>query len=146
VDPQLILTIDDIANVFFFMDLFFNFLTAVKVDGVYISRRRDIAMHYMQSWFLVDLVSTVPIDQWFGNNLSGEASFNKLLRLLRVFKLFRVFRAARIMRRVEQILKFNPAIKRLGKLLSMVSYHHEVCSFYFFAFLSNSPCHVTISI
>jgi hypothetical protein len=58
---------------------------------------------------------------------------------MRIFKLFRVFRAARILRRMEQLLKFNLAIKRLGKLFMILlfTWHMIACIYWYIAALEN---------
>jgi hypothetical protein len=85
-----------------------NFRTAFQdKNGMWVSSTRKIACNYLQSWFLVDFLSTFPISAVYsfakngGNNLpttgastssGGTARANKLIRLVRLVKLGRLLR------------------------------------------------------
>ena len=52
-----------IVDAFFVMDIFVNFNTAVVVNELeLITDRKKIAIHYIKSWFLIDLLSVIPFD------------------------------------------------------------------------------------
>ncbi len=92
------------------VDIILNFCTAIKVDGLIVNKRRDIAFAYFKFWFFIDIIASFPSDALFGASTIQDCNqaalkLNKMLRLLRVFKLFRVFRIARIMKRLEEFTK-----------------------------------------
>ena len=85
--------LDMIFNIVFVLDIVLNFRTAVKLDGVLIEDPRKIRNAYLKSWFLIDFLSTIPIDLIFvlGNNEevgTEAAQINKLLRLLRILNYY----------------------------------------------------------
>ena len=79
--------LDMFFNAIFIIDIVLNFRTAVKLEGVLIEDPVKIRNAYLKSWFLIDFLSTVPVDLIFvvGNNdeVGREAAqINKMLRLL----------------------------------------------------------------
>ena len=117
--------LDMIFNIVFVLDIVLNFRTAVKLDGVLIEDPRKIRNAYLKSWFLIDFLSTIPIDLIFviGNNEevgTEAAQINKLLRLLRIFKLLRMMKLTRILARIERYAKIDPSLIRLLKLVGIL--------------------------
>ncbi len=56
------ITLENIWNAFFALDIFLNFVTTYEDDlNQEITSLPKIAMNYLQGWFFVDLISTVPI-------------------------------------------------------------------------------------
>lgn len=100
---------------FFMMDLVLNFFTAVYVESdtgnMLSSDMCDIAWDYLKHWFLIDLVSSLPVDAILALALEGcngapdsSESSSKLgalsmIRILRLVKLFRIFRALKLQAR-----------------------------------------------
>jgi CRP-like cAMP-binding protein len=123
---------DDIANVLFMLDICFSFRTAFKEDGVLVRDIKRIAAGYMQSWFIIDFVASIPLD-WFVNTGGG---INKLLRALRLFKLFRLLRLLKLFPRLFQVLetniKFNPSMIRFLRsfIVMMLMWHCIACSYW----------------
>ncbi|GBG27007.1 Potassium/sodium hyperpolarization-activated cyclic nucleotide-gated channel 4 [Hondaea fermentalgiana] len=91
------------VDIFFCLDIAKNFFTGyVDIDGVTHLEHRDIVRHYLLSWFMPDLVSSVPIDlvlDAFGDveddGLTRSTKGLKLIRLVRMTKLFRLLRMGR---------------------------------------------------
>ena len=65
----------------FFADMLINFFRPRLVQGEIISNKRDWVMHYLKSWFVVDLLATIPFTAIFGI---------PILQALRTLKLARV--------------------------------------------------------
>ena len=59
---------DFIIDVYFLVDLGINFRTAYTDDGELVTAPHKIAIKYLQTWFILDLSSSLPIE-WF---LFGE--------------------------------------------------------------------------
>jgi hypothetical protein len=97
-----------IVNLVFIVDTGFQFFLpytlSLKEGGTVIKAHKKIAMHYIKSWFFVDLISIVPIDYILmgvevdRQNLSLLGA-TRMLRLLRLVKLVRILRASRIFSR-----------------------------------------------
>ena len=63
----------------------------------------------------------------------AEVKLPKLMRLFRLIKIAKVIRASRIMKRFEDVTKFNPSILRLLKIMfAMVFFWHLTACLYWF--------------
>ena len=100
------------------LDLILNFFTGFLDDGQVVMELREIAAHYIRGWFVVDLVSCLPI-QYVGliitcaqGSCVGSAGSNskaiKILRLLRLGKLLRLARLQRLLRKWEDTIDITP--------------------------------------
>jgi hypothetical protein len=89
---------DILFSFLFIFDIGLNFCTAIKVRGTTIMDHKVIARHYLRSWFLIDFVSSIPVDLIFinadtdGVQGADAMDINKLFKMLRIFKLLRVLR------------------------------------------------------
>ncbi|OMJ94420.1 hypothetical protein SteCoe_2474 [Stentor coeruleus] len=125
ITPYLVCFIDSVTapldyfnltvDMLFCVDIVVNMFLAYEDDeGVLITDRQFIIKHYLKSWFLIDLISSIPfqfIEQKYIRN-----NYNKLFRLLRLprlYKLFKVFRMNRIIR----IFKRYGFVKKILHLL-----------------------------
>lgn len=76
-------------DVFFWLDIVINFLTAYKSYGRIVGNLRKIARHYAKSWFCVDLIASFPYDllvDALGESSSRIGQSLQLLRLLRTLR------------------------------------------------------------
>ena len=64
----------------FITDVILNFFTAFKDGALVITDKKKIAERYILSWFIIDLVASIPLER-FSNK--EQANTNKLLRLMR---------------------------------------------------------------
>ena len=72
---------DDIIFIFYTVDIFLNFNTAVYVKGNIVFDRWVIAKAYLKVWFWIDLISTFPFYL-----MIEEFTFFSRLRLLRLLR------------------------------------------------------------
>ena len=114
--------VDNLVDVYFIIDLGLNFRTAYY-DEVRHKREdqpREIAIHYLKGWFIVDFLSCVPV-QWVGYAVQGntqEAAGDdlkavKILRLARMTKMMRLARLKRLM------MKYQDSFANLMQYMSM---------------------------
>ena len=81
--PQWIEVFQHIYPIFFAIDIIISFFTTVIVDNEEITSKRALAWRYLRSWFIVDLIATVPSDLIFETGLGAEISgIARSLRLL----------------------------------------------------------------
>lgn len=70
--------------VYFFIDMVFCFLTAIDIDGQRVTSLKKIAWKYATSWFIIDLIATIPFDLVFQQDNFKWRGLFKVPRLLRI--------------------------------------------------------------
>ncbi|ESO99559.1 hypothetical protein LOTGIDRAFT_81109, partial [Lottia gigantea] len=99
--------IDSMVDVVFFVDIVLNFHTSfVGPSGEVISDPKVIRMHYLKSWFVIDLLSCLPYDvfnafQYVDDGISTLFSALKVVRLLRL---------GRVVRKLDHYLEYGAAM------------------------------------
>ena len=128
--------LDWITTVMFGIDMGACCNTAVfddqSRDAKLIFHRPIIMKKYLRSWFIIDFLSTFPLDLVTqGNNMKGFRMF-RVLRLVRLLKLARVFKLQGLKEKLH-LDELNPAIFRLLTLLLQVGFTaHLVACFWFY--------------
>lgn len=84
-----------IGDFVFIFDLCIQFITArEESNGTLIIDKKQIAMSYLQSWFIIDLIAAIPINLIILMFLTGKKSQTavsfKLNKLLKLFQLYRI--------------------------------------------------------
>lgn len=106
--PPVLFAFNRAVDLIFVLDVIFNFFLAYQesVGGRWVTLRADIRRHYLRGWFLVDLISVVPMDLLMHLGVialtDDGSTLIKLLRvvkLLRLIKLLRILRASRLLAR-----------------------------------------------
>jgi len=110
--------INRVVDVFFMADLALNFFLAYQEDhgkgGQWVTDRRKIVRHYLQSWFVIDVFSVLPFDLLMSFGLlAGEGAnllrITRTMRLLRLMKLLRILRASRVLTRWQSLIGLSYA-------------------------------------
>ena len=95
---------DLLVDIFFLLDILRNFRQAsYSGEGKLVYTPWKIAKGYLQSWFVLDLAASFPID-WIMNTVgkqSDAANGAVLLRMLKLGKLLRLVRIIRLMKSSE---------------------------------------------
>lgn len=102
------------ATGFFATDMFTQFFTGFFRDGTLIMQRSIIAKHYLATFFVIDLIATVPWEVMLGGLGGDSAASLSLARVARVGKTLRLFRLLRIFR----IVRMKELLNHLESLLS----------------------------
>jgi len=110
---------DFVMDSCFVLDIFLTFFTGYHNEcEVYVTNRRDIALRYLRGFFVVDVVSVLPIDHTVEalrrNHAAGGNDF-RVMRLLRLAKLARLGR----LRRLTELLERHLAMHTLNMLKVM---------------------------
>ncbi|CAF1132324.1 unnamed protein product [Adineta steineri] len=125
-----------ISDAFFLFDIVVNFRTGVLrndyIDEI-ILEPRLIAMHYIKTWFMIDLLSSLPVDYLFlfldsGDNTGGYTIARtgraiKVLRLVKLLSLLRLLRLSRLVRYIhqwEEFLSIASMVMRILNLLALI--------------------------
>ncbi|KAM9385711.1 voltage-gated delayed rectifier potassium channel KCNH8 [Pholidichthys leucotaenia] len=93
-------TVSDIAvEILFILDIVFNFRTSyVSKSGQVIFDARQICIHYLTTWFIIDLVAALPFDLLY----SFKVSVVSVVHLLKTVRLLRLLRLLQKMDRYSQ--------------------------------------------
>jgi hypothetical protein len=103
---------------FFLTDLILTFFTSVRdKDGNKMVTHKQIAIHYLKNWFIIDFVSCFPFHLIYLLNISdignktevctGEEMYSNsfdirfILRLLRLPKLIRIVQITKLGRKLD---------------------------------------------
>ena len=139
-----VMIFDMATDALFIFDIFLNFRTTFERDGVLVDKPSAIAVHYLRTWFVIDLVSALPVDLIllaFGmdtESSSQQYRINKLFKILKTFRLVRVLRLARlarIMARFRAIFNVKYSILTIFKFFIVVAFvaHWIACFWYLVA-------------
>ena len=132
-----IIALDTAIDGLFIIDILIAFQTVYysDEDEAYIAIRSRICTQYLRSWFLVDFLSSLPIDTIVSLADSGISGPNltiirlaKAVRLARLYKLTKRMDVYKILNRVESNFNITPAILRLFlTLLQVLLISHAMC-------------------
>jgi hypothetical protein len=74
--------------------MYLNFRTAyIDKQGNLVTNKRKIALNYLKKWFLIDLISVIPIHLLGGPSWTEFTTLFKLFRVIRIAKILRMLRA-----------------------------------------------------
>ena len=57
-----------LQDVYFMTDILVCFNTGAYIDGALVMRRKDSMLHYIKTWFLLDILASFPYDMMIGNS------------------------------------------------------------------------------
>ena len=133
----------------FIIDIVVNCRTAyLTAHGLLEKRPRQIARHYLLSWFVVDVSASIPVDlillanQAFMEDDGSEernsyrmTKLIKALRLMRLLRLVRLVKLARVIKIAQEQLQINPFVLQLVKLCFKMSFliHLSACAWHWSA-------------
>jgi CRP-like cAMP-binding protein len=106
-----------LTTAIFVIDIIVNFNTAHSNKGKLIFSRKEIAGRYLRSWFLIDLISAVPM--FYLGKFLVMGRFGKIVGILRLNRLLKLLRVRKALQRLGG-QKINPSIFRLVLLVFWV--------------------------
>ena len=123
-------------EIYFIADIFINFRIAYhhRVTGELVRSHRAIAMKYVRGWFLLDVVSSIPVEFFevasSGGEGEGQLSTVKIVRTLKLFRLIRLMKMPAFERLAEEHDLLPPSMIRLLKLITtyLLVLHWIACS------------------
>uniref|UniRef100_A0AAY4AVX4 Uncharacterized protein n=2 Tax=Clupeocephala TaxID=186625 RepID=A0AAY4AVX4_9TELE len=107
-----------VSDTFFLMDLVLNFRTGiVKEDNTeIILDPQQIKIKYLRSWFVVDFISSIPVDYIFlivetriDSDFYKTARALRIVRFTKILSLLRLLRLSRLIRYIHQWEEVGPA-------------------------------------
>ncbi|XP_058724846.1 potassium channel AKT6-like isoform X2 [Vicia villosa] len=124
---------DNIVNAFFLIDIVLTFFVAYveKTTYLLVADKRKIAYRYLSSWFVCDVMSTIPYEVFH----QVLPPFARAYGYFSILRLWRLRRASAMFRRLEKDRHYNYFLVRCAKLLCVTLFatHVAACVFYFLA-------------
>lgn len=108
-----------LSDTFFLADLVLNFRTGIVVEDntEIILDPHTIKMKYLKSWFLVDFISSIPVDYIFlivdletqvDSDVYKTARALRIVRFTKILSLLRLLRLSRLIRYIHQWEEVGP--------------------------------------
>ncbi|CAA7400838.1 unnamed protein product [Spirodela intermedia] len=130
--PQKLLLLDIAGQFAFFVDIFIHFFLAFRDAQTYrmVYSPRRIALRYLKSGFLMDLLACLPWDIIYkASGRKEEVRYFLWIRLCRVRKI------TKFLQTLEKDIRVNYLFTRIIKLIAVELYctHTAACIFYYLA-------------
>lgn len=131
-----------LSDTLFLMDLLFNFRTGILgEDSHVILDPKEIRMHYLRTWFLVDFISSIPVDYIFlivdlesrheSSDVYRTARALRIVRFAKILSLLRLLRLSRLIRYIHQWEEVNRQDERM--LVLRYQIHIKISGVFFFS-------------
>ena len=139
IDEPFFYYLEKAIDVIFILDIAINFCTSYADDkNKEIVDRRAIAINYIQTWFFLDFISSIPLD-WIMESQGGSdglgniqaaktarvakagraSKIMKITRVLKLTKLLRLARGGKMWTKYMDYFQFSRIQVKLGSLLLM---------------------------
>ncbi|XP_061598298.1 potassium/sodium hyperpolarization-activated cyclic nucleotide-gated channel 2 isoform X2 [Cololabis saira] len=153
------ITFNVLSDTLFLMDLVFNFRTGILgEDSHIILDPKQIRTVYLHSWFLVDFVSSIPVDYFFlivdlearhdSSEVYRTARALRIVRFTKILSLLRLLRLSRLIRYIHQweeichmTYDLASAVVRIVNLIGMMLLlcHWDGCMTFMVPMLQDFP-------
>lgn len=114
-------TFTSVLDYIFYIDIFLNFNTAFVHDGHVHYSKKEIRAHYLGSWFIVDLLASIPFELF----LQLEKSDRKSVKILKYFKLPKLLRLSTIFKYFMRYMKYWNVTQTVALLIVLL--HFAAC-------------------
>ncbi|XP_075064411.1 potassium/sodium hyperpolarization-activated cyclic nucleotide-gated channel 4 [Mixophyes fleayi] len=153
-----------VSDTFFLVDLVLNFRTGIVVEDntEIILEPQRIKIRYLKSWFLVDFVSSIPVDYIFlivetriDSEVYKTARALRIVRFTKVLSLLRLLRLSRLIRYIHQweeifhmTYDLASAVVRIVNLIGMMLLlcHWDGCLQFLVPMLQDFPDNCWVSL
>ncbi|KAK1805294.1 hypothetical protein P4O66_019631, partial [Electrophorus voltai] len=118
-------TVSDIAvEILFIIDIVFSFRTTyVSKSGQVIFDARQICIHYMTTWFIIDLVAALPFDLLYAFNVS-------VVSVVHLLKTVRLLRLLRLLQKMDRYSQHSTVVLTLLMSMFALLAHWMACIWY----------------
>ncbi|XP_006029120.1 potassium voltage-gated channel subfamily H member 8 [Alligator sinensis] len=118
-------TVSDIAvEILFIIDIILNFRTSyVSKSGQVIFEARSICIHYVTTWFIIDLIAALPFDLLYAFNVS-------VVSLVHLLKTVRLLRLLRLLQRLDRYSQHSTIVLTLLMSMFALLAHWMACLWY----------------
>ncbi|XP_036307441.1 potassium voltage-gated channel subfamily H member 4 isoform X4 [Pipistrellus kuhlii] len=117
--------VSDVAvEMLFILDIILNFRTTyVSQSGQVVSAPRSIGLHYLATWFFVDLIAALPFDLLYIFNITVTS-------LVHLLKTVRLLRLLRLLQKVERYSQCSAVVLTLLMSAFALLAHWMACVWY----------------
>uniref|UniRef100_A0A8B9PIH8 Potassium voltage-gated channel subfamily H member 4 n=1 Tax=Apteryx owenii TaxID=8824 RepID=A0A8B9PIH8_APTOW len=118
--------VSDIAvEMLFILDIVLNFRTTyVSQSGQVVYDPRSICIHYVATWFFVDLIAALPFDLLYVFNGERETSLVHLLKTVRLLRLLR------LLQKLDRYSQYSAMVLTLLMSMFALLAHWMACIWY----------------
>ncbi|XP_071822601.1 voltage-gated inwardly rectifying potassium channel KCNH3-like isoform X2 [Apostichopus japonicus] len=127
-NPTLVVNgVNIMVEITFLTDIIINFRTTFcSKSGQVVYEPRSIALHYLQSWFLIDLPAAIPFDLFESISILNSDS-----PAIQLIKLIRLMRLLRIMSKIEHYSQYSAIVLTFFMLAFALLAHWLGCLWYY---------------
>ncbi|XP_065799245.1 potassium voltage-gated channel subfamily H member 8 [Muntiacus reevesi] len=118
-------TVSDIAvEILFIIDIILNFRTTyVSKSGQVIFEARSICIHYVTTWFIIDLIAALPFDLLYAFNVT-------VVSLVHLLKTVRLLRLLRLLQKLDRYSQHSTIVLTLLMSMFALLAHWMACIWY----------------
>ncbi|XP_040291696.1 potassium voltage-gated channel subfamily H member 4 [Bufo bufo] len=117
--------VSDIAvEMLFILDIILNFRTTyVSQSGQVVYNPRSICIHYLATWFFVDLIAALPFDLLYAFNVTVTS-------LVHLLKTIRLLRLLRLLQKLDRYSQYSAMVLTLLMSMFALLAHWMACVWY----------------
>lgn len=125
--------LDLLIDLAFLCDLVLGFLTTFEDRNKQtVTDLKTIAKEYLTGWFIVDFVSSLPV-QWLGLEIYVPTQALRAVKMLKLLKLLRIFRLGRMIGKIQERFQIKHATVMIVQFMFIILFAaHWLGCFYFY--------------
>ncbi|KAI4905791.1 hypothetical protein NFI96_024893, partial [Prochilodus magdalenae] len=123
-------TVSDISvEILFIIDIVFSFRTTyVSKSGQVIFDARQICIHYLTNWFIIDLVAALPFDLLYTFKVSVVS--HRQVSVVHLLKTIRLLRLLRLLQKMDRFSQHSTVVLTLLMSMFALLAHWMACIWY----------------
>ncbi|MEE6514360.1 hypothetical protein FKM82_022399 [Ascaphus truei] len=115
---------DIVVEMLFILDIILNFRTTyVSQSGQVVYDPRSICIHYLATWFFVDLIAALPFDLLYAFNVTVTS-------LVHLLKTVRLLRLLRLLQKLDRYSQYSAMVLTLLMSMFALLAHWMACVWY----------------
>ncbi|XP_051850411.1 potassium voltage-gated channel subfamily H member 4 isoform X5 [Antechinus flavipes] len=115
---------DIVVEMLFILDIILNFRTTyVSQTGQVVSAPRSIGLHYLATWFFIDLIAALPFDLLYAFNITVTS-------LVHLLKTVRLLRLLRLLQKLDRYSQYSAMVLTLLMSVFALLAHWMACIWY----------------
>jgi hypothetical protein len=130
---------DWLIDLCFYADIVLNFFTGFDKGFEVVMDRAQITKHYVEGWFLIDLIATIEWDLIYSAMNDGEDG-GAAIGMVRLLKVLRLARASRLINRLVASWAVHTAFIDASKFLFYVGMACHLLACFFFMWPDLGEC------